>query len=112
VQDFLAAEHQFKVLSVRKNPGASISTSSATNGTKSQHEKSHSFANVEDLLDFVTKQWRERWVMTEIADEGILDALLRRPFFILVSVDAPISLRWQRYRARYGLEKCMNSIPH
>ena len=104
MQNFLAAEHGFKAVSLRGSPAASMSTSPATNGTRNKHGESHSFANVEDLLEFVTKQWRERWVMTEIADESILDALLRRPFFILVSVDAPISLRWQRYKARYDSE--------
>ncbi|EPE35333.1 Cytidine deaminase-like protein [Glarea lozoyensis ATCC 20868] len=56
----------------------------------------HSFDNPEDLLDFVTKRWRERWVTTDIHTESILDKLLRRPFFILVSVDAPVSVRWKR----------------
>ncbi|TVY29228.1 Deoxycytidylate deaminase, partial [Lachnellula hyalina] len=56
----------------------------------------HVFDTTEDLLDFVTKRWRERWVTTDIHTESILDKLLRRPFFILVSVDAPVSVRWQR----------------
>jgi dCMP deaminase len=34
-------------------------------------------------------------------DERVLDWLLHRPFFLLVSVDAPISLRWERLKARY-----------
>jgi len=58
------------------------------------------FNTTEDLLDFVTKQWRDRWVTTDIHTEAILDKLLRRPFFILVSVDAPVSVRWRRFQAR------------
>ncbi|KAE8453855.1 hypothetical protein EG329_007631 [Mollisiaceae sp. DMI_Dod_QoI] len=58
------------------------------------------FATAEHLLDFVTKRWRERWVTTDIHTESILDKLLRRPFFILVSVDAPVSVRWKRFRER------------
>ncbi|TVY62764.1 Deoxycytidylate deaminase [Lachnellula suecica] len=60
----------------------------------------HVFASTESLLDFVTKRWRERWVTTDIHTERILDALLRRPFFILVSVDAPVSVRWSRFQRR------------
>jgi dCMP deaminase len=30
----------------------------------------------------------------------VVDALLRRPFFLLVSVDAPVSVRWQRNKDR------------
>ncbi|KAK8089679.1 hypothetical protein PG997_004640 [Apiospora hydei] len=60
----------------------------------------HSFTSATDLLDFVTKYWRSRWVTTDIHDEAVLDVLSRRPFFILVSVDAPIVIRWRRYQAR------------
>ncbi|KAK8126423.1 cytidine and deoxycytidylate deaminase zinc-binding domain-containing protein [Apiospora kogelbergensis] len=60
----------------------------------------HSFTSATDLLDFVTKYWRSRWVTTDIHDEAVLDILSRRPFFILVSVDAPIVIRWRRYQAR------------
>jgi dCMP deaminase len=61
---------------------------------------SHTFQTTEDLLIFVTKRWRERWVTTDIHTELILDQLLRRPFFILISVDAPVSVRWRRFQAR------------
>jgi len=63
-------------------------------------DKQHTFTSTEDLLDFVTKRWRERWVTTDIHTESILDKLLRRPFFILVSIDAPVSVRWKRFQAR------------
>ncbi|KAF8853916.1 putative dCMP deaminase [Acephala macrosclerotiorum] len=59
-----------------------------------------SFHTADELLDFVTKRWRDRWVTTDIHTESILDKLLRRPFFILVSVDAPVSIRWKRFQER------------
>lgn len=65
-----------------------------------QLQSHYTFTSTTDLLTFVTKRWRERWVTTNIYDEAILDALLRRPFFILVSVDAPVSIRWKRFQAR------------
>ncbi|ESZ98426.1 putative dCMP deaminase [Sclerotinia borealis F-4128] len=65
-----------------------------------QSQSQYTFTSTADLLDFVTKRWRERWVITNIYNEAILDALLRRPFFILVSVDAPVSIRWKRFQAR------------
>lgn len=64
------------------------------------NDKEDSFTNVESLLEFVTKNWRQRWVTTDIWNEEILENLLRRPSFILVSVDAPVSLRWKRFRER------------
>ena len=60
-----------------------------------------SFPDVESLLDFVTKRWREHWVLTDICDEAILELLLRRPFFLLVNVDAPVGVRFERFSERY-----------
>lgn len=68
------------------------------NGSNKVRE--HTFDRAEDLVDFVTTRWRERWVTTDVYTESILDVLLRRPFFILVSVDAPASIRWKRFNAR------------
>lgn len=65
----------------------------------------YAFPNVDALLDFVTLRWREPWVTTDIWDEGVVEALLRRPFFLLVSVDAPVSVRWQRFKDRCAANK-------
>ncbi|KAI5927000.1 cytidine deaminase-like protein [Camillea tinctor] len=60
----------------------------------------YTFSTTGALLDFVTKHWRARWVTTDIHDEAVFDALSRRPFFILISVDAPVTVRWQRHQER------------
>lgn len=60
------------------------------------------FDTVDTLLTFVTKRWRERWVTTDIWDISVLDRFLQRPFFLLVTVDAPVSLRWKRFSERLG----------
>jgi dCMP deaminase len=60
------------------------------------------FPTVDSLDEYVTKRWRQRWVTADIWDESVLDALQRRPFFLLVSVDAPVSLRWKRFKDRCG----------
>ena len=56
------------------------------------------FDSTDGLLDFVTTRWRERWVTTDITSEAALDAFSRRPFFLLISVDAPVTVRWQRWQ--------------
>ena len=61
---------------------------------------SHAFSNASSLLDFVTKRWQQRWVTTDIWSEDVLEDFLRRPSFLLVSVDAPVSLRWARLKAK------------
>lgn len=71
----------------------------ATSSTGSS-SSNHTFSSATALLDFVTKSWRSRWVTTDIHNEAILDTLSRRPFFILISVDAPLTVRWKRYQQR------------
>jgi len=69
----------------------------------------HTFETVDTLVDFVTKRWRERWVITDIYNESVLDILLRRPFFILISVDAPVSVRWKRFQQRMNSANASSS---
>ncbi|KAK3499845.1 putative dCMP deaminase [Neurospora hispaniola] len=73
---------------------------SHTQSSTSARSKGHVFPSADDLLDFITKHWRERWVTTDIPTEGILDMYTRRPFFLLISVDAPLTVRWRRFRER------------
>ncbi|CZR60766.1 probable dCMP deaminase [Phialocephala subalpina] len=116
VANYLAEHHGFTHLYLRQaTPDADALKALTINGHTKQYsetsfedvqsqakEKSGQtvFSAADDLLDFVTKRWRERWVTTDIHTESILDKLLRRPFFILVSVDAPVSVRWKRYQER------------
>jgi dCMP deaminase len=58
------------------------------------------FPDIDSLLDFVTKRWREHWVLTDIYDDATIESLLRRPFFMLISVDAPVTQRYQRFSDR------------
>ncbi|TGJ82112.1 hypothetical protein E0Z10_g6654 [Xylaria hypoxylon] len=79
---------------------AAATNNHATQPKNAMTRLSHTFANEGDLLDFITKHWRSRWVTTDIHSEAVLDALSRRPFFILISVDAPVTVRWRRHQAR------------
>lgn len=67
------------------------------------------FESVESLLDFVTKRWKERWVTADIWEAATLDRFLQRPSSILVSVDAPVSLRWKRFADRSALIGILHS---
>ncbi|EWC46500.1 hypothetical protein DRE_04223 [Drechslerella stenobrocha 248] len=70
-------------------------------GKSSEDPSSLSFASVGDLLEYVTPRWQQRFVMTDIWSEDVLEALLKRPFFLLVGVDAPTVVRWRRYIDQY-----------
>ncbi|KAL9070936.1 MAG: hypothetical protein Q9161_004578 [Pseudevernia consocians] len=93
VADYLTESHGFIRLHLAQHPYTLLEV-------KQQDAKERSFACVASLLDFVTKHWQQRWVTTDVWNENILENLLRRPSFILVSVDAPVSLRWKRLKNR------------
>ena len=58
------------------------------------------FADAYSLLEYVTQRWQQRWVTTDVWNEVSLELFLRRPFFLLISVDAPVSLRWKRLKEK------------
>ena len=59
------------------------------------------FDSAAEMLDYVTKRWLENFVTVDIWTEKDLELFIKRPFFLLVSVDAPVGVRWKRYRERY-----------
>ncbi|AEO62420.1 uncharacterized protein THITE_2106553 [Thermothielavioides terrestris NRRL 8126] len=104
---YLVEHHDFTQLYL--SPGyqggvdGTISRAGASNegnGDVSNSREQHVFSTSAELLDFVTKRWRQRWVTTDIPTESDLDLYARRPFFLLISVDAPLTVRWRRFQAR------------
>ncbi|KAK0720549.1 putative deoxycytidylate deaminase [Lasiosphaeris hirsuta] len=103
VADYLVNQHDFTRLYLRTT---SSTTQPAANGhqtrlslTQDKIPAHHIFDSASDLLDFVTKNWRLNWVTTEIPSEPDLDLYSRRPFFLLISVDAPLTVRFARHLA-------------
>ncbi|KAL0942284.1 DCMP deaminase [Colletotrichum truncatum] len=76
--------------------GASVSAAAAATATEV------TFSSADALLEYVTTRWQSRFVMTDVHTEAILDQLSRRPFFMLISVDAPLTVRHARYRALHN----------
>lgn len=58
------------------------------------------FDTVEAVVDYATRNWRENLVVTDILSKVDYDILSKRPFFLLISVDAPLLVRWKRYQER------------
>lgn len=108
IADFLVQQQGFSKLYLTENvttqPHGGIVSQVETPPQQQLKGKADSkenyFETVDSLLAFVTKKWEQRWVTLDVQDESSLEKLMRRPFFILVSVDAPISLRWKRLRER------------
>lgn len=51
---------------------------------------------VQDICDDVSQQWSDDHVVFPITCQNELDVLSRRPQFLLVSVEAPIAMRYER----------------
>lgn len=61
-----------------------------------------SFSLVEDLVNHVTLNWRQQFVLLPVASTPLVDALSKRPFFLHVGIDAPITVRHARCESRTG----------
>src|SRR5262245_31064706 len=124
VADLLVSRHAFVRLHLRTATTATTPRATnpeknghPTNATPQQHdddnrscsgsqeqEQEHVFASMRHMAEYVMKRWQQDFVTVDISDgQGDLkDAfLLDRPFFLLVCVDAPLSVRWTRFQARY-----------
>jgi hypothetical protein len=56
------------------------------------------FSNTDELLDFATRNWREKLVTLDVKRRDVLEEFSIRPFFLLINIDAPILMRYERYR--------------
>ncbi|KAF8600834.1 hypothetical protein BDV93DRAFT_256045 [Ceratobasidium sp. AG-I] len=54
------------------------------------------FNDFDSLLSYVTQNWRQDFVCTSLRTIPVLRKCAQRPFFLLVSADAPILTRWRR----------------
>jgi len=54
------------------------------------------FSSVAQLLQHVTRNWRSDFVTVDLRTREALEAFMIRPFFMLVTVDAPILTRYYR----------------
>lgn len=109
VARYLVDHHGFKKVSVEPNISKTPQDQGIGSETESNVSNTHQkrpsrtalvFPTSDELLEYVTQRWRERWVMTDVMSKDVLDAYSRRPFFLLISVDAPLLVRWQRYQKR------------
>lgn len=90
----------FKLLSVGKfSDELSLQGSTPTPDLEAEE-----FADFDELLDYVTANWRKNYVLSHIADMETLHKLQKRPFFLHICIDAPVYMRYQRYRLKLEQE--------
>ncbi|PVG01867.1 hypothetical protein CPB86DRAFT_698584 [Serendipita vermifera] len=56
------------------------------------------FDTAGEMLEYATRNWRSDFVTEDLQTREQLDPFLKRPFFLLVEIDAPLMLRFERSR--------------
>ncbi|KAJ1867035.1 hypothetical protein LPJ78_001352 [Coemansia sp. RSA 989] len=66
----------------------------------SQHDADNStrFKTAKGILNFVTPRWQRDYVTTDVTNPIDIYRLWKRPFVLVVGLDAPVLLRYKRYR--------------
>ncbi|KAM0721018.1 hypothetical protein Q7P37_003303 [Cladosporium fusiforme] len=103
IQQYLIEQHDFVPLKISRpssTPSVEKSASEAHVPSTNTTPPPQTFSTVDQLLDFATQHWQENFVTTSIYNAHTVDVLSRRPHFILIHVDSPISQRWQRFQTR------------
>lgn len=54
------------------------------------------FSSHAELLDHITKNWQSDFVTVDLTSQSLLEKFSTRPFFMIISVDAPILVRYHR----------------
>lgn len=64
----------------------------------SEDLKPLSFTSPTDMLNYVTLNWRDNFVTVDLSTRDLVEKFTRRPFFMLINVDAPVLVRYSRSR--------------
>ncbi|KAK2461544.1 hypothetical protein APHAL10511_006007 [Amanita phalloides] len=60
------------------------------------------FSNSNEMLDYVTRRWQDNFVTSDLRTREQIEIFVKRPFFLLVSVDAPLCDRFRRSNMEYA----------
>lgn len=67
------------------------------NSSSDQVEQPHDFVSVQTLLEHSTAHWRDNIVTLDLTTRAEIEiGFDKRPFFLLIGVDAPVTVRWRR----------------
>ncbi|KAI9292926.1 deoxycytidylate deaminase, partial [Neoconidiobolus thromboides FSU 785] len=62
-----------------------------------EEESKLEFKDIKSLLDYVTNNWQEKLIIETGLLPSTIQVLRKRPFFLLVQVDAPLEYRYKRW---------------
>ncbi|KAI0001704.1 cytidine deaminase-like protein [Russula vinacea] len=64
--------------------------------TPEHKDRAQARNEVAELLEHVTRNWRKDFVTQDLRTEQAIQMFIKRPFFMLLSIDGPISDRFRR----------------
>ena len=96
IAEELISKHGFKRIYVQRASAENVLASPAPTG----EARPLTFQHVAEVFDYVTSHWMEDFVITCLQGEAEYDMLLKRPFFMILAVVAPVQARFERCAAR------------
>jgi dCMP deaminase len=109
VQDYLI-QKGFISLHLRRFGSSFAPDMNSTRGlhtdSDTEDDWSIDFESPADMLEYATLNWKKNLVTTSLSGSSEeLSPFIKRPFFLLVRMDAPILTRWRRSR---GMQKSLD----
>ncbi|PLW06805.1 hypothetical protein PCANC_12112 [Puccinia coronata f. sp. avenae] len=112
IVDELVRRHGFRILTLgpdRETPFPSGTPSPSGTATSSSDDSPVlRFASAHDLLTFATANWTHPFVTTHLRSPRLVLPFIKRPFFVLVYVQARILDRWNRILATSTNSSALN----
>lgn len=72
------------------------------------HFQPVTFTSPGELFNHVTRNWRKNFVTVDLTSSPLVSLFAKRPFFLLVNVDAPLLQRYHRLQGYVLLEGYSN----
>lgn len=85
VADYLVEKHGFTLITL----GSSV-------------KGSLHFDSPDEMLQYVTAHWQTNYVTLDLDTMELVGMFEKRPFFLLVGIEAPMLQRWERAKARHA----------
>ncbi|KAF8225114.1 hypothetical protein L208DRAFT_1368539 [Tricholoma matsutake] len=63
-------------------------------------ERSLCFSSAQDFLDYATKHWQHNLVTVDLRTRHLVEMFIRRPFLMVLNVDAPMYERFLRSKSK------------
>ncbi|KAI9088751.1 cytidine deaminase-like protein [Phlyctochytrium arcticum] len=89
VAEFFTQQYQFTKIALDYSDSSSSTAVAGKSGLV--------FQSVTALITYVTSRWSESFVLMSLERPSDWDLIGKRPFALLVTVDAPVTVRFKRY---------------